>query len=399
MNTSDTDPELIVGGGTINEKKRQFLADADADDSTATKHPNRNKGDSSSSFDPSVHKAHLFHALEGLERYPNYLQRWNEEDLDLLEQALEEKLQQVRQQRKSVVERRSYMSTIVSRLVESDERFQQLANPPTSWDYIRDHVLDERASKAIFRSRMFRRMPASSAPSVQDILSGSVAMELDAEYLEDIMEQEMFDVYSFPLLRKEFCDRIQNYIRAVMDLLEQDKDSGNIYRGSTKDLDRLGLSWINDLLFHLILRPITRHLYQETEAKDELDWRQGYIAAYAAIPSTTRPRERLVPHTDDSEVTLNVNIGDIFEGGDLEMRGLRDAKDAGSLYGVYTPQVGRALIHAGRHLHEVTPITKGERFAYIIWARSWSGCRSITCPCCWLNRRDGKSCSCGARWN
>jgi hypothetical protein len=400
MTGADDDPE--IGGGSINEKKRRFLL-ADNDD-VGPDGPDEESA--SSSFDPSTHKAHLFHALEGLERYPNYLQRWSMDDVDLLELALKEKLQQVRTQKQRVIERREYMATVVSRLLEKDEKFRDLIGVPTSWTYLQEQVLDERAVKAIFRSRTFRKTAKrassseeSSPPSVQDVLSGKVTVELDPEYLEDLMDQEMFDVYSFPLLRKEFCDRIQAFVRAVMDLLEQDNDSGSIYRGTTKDLDQLGLTWINDLLFHLILRPITKHLYYETEAKGDLDWRQGYIAAYSANPSTTRPRERLVPHTDDSEVTLNVNIGDVFEGGKLEMRGLRDARDAGSLYGIYEPQLGRALIHAGRHLHEVTPITKGERFAYIMWARSWSGCRSITCPCCWLNRRDGKSCSCGERWN
>jgi hypothetical protein len=138
--------------------------------------------------------------------------------------------------------------------------------------------------------------------------------------------------------------------------------------GSPKISTSWGLSWwLNDLLFHLVLRPISRQLYQETETLlGDLHWRQGYIAAYSASPSPTEPRRRLVLHTDDSEVTLNTNIDDVFEGGLLERRGLRGMADAGDLYGEYQPQIGRALIHAGRHLHEVSPIGSGDRFAYIM---------------------------------
>uniref|UniRef100_A0A7R9WSI5 Uncharacterized protein n=1 Tax=Craspedostauros australis TaxID=1486917 RepID=A0A7R9WSI5_9STRA len=84
----------------------------------------------------------------------------------------------------------------------------------------------------------------------------------------------------------------------------------------------------------------------------------------------------------------------------------------------YVPRIGRAIVHAGRQLHEVTQITQGDRFAYIMWARSWGdsitvpadqanakgasskvGLRSRVCSCCWLNRRQDNSCICGRRWN
>jgi hypothetical protein len=410
--TYNEDPSLVVGGGAINEKKRQFL---DAQDTltksslTATTTDDHKE----SQFDPLAHKSHLFHALEGLDRYPNYLSRWSLEDTETLEQALQEQLNLVREQKQAMAKRRQGLDRLVAKLVEQDPRWKALLQPPTTWDQVKSTILDPRASKAIFRSQTFRKqkglssMPMSSIsmiPSVQDVTSGKSKVELDTGYLQELMDEEMFDVYSFPLLSCEFCETVQSYVRAAIAVLETDEEyNTNDWRsrgGMTKDLDLLGLSWLNDLLFHLVLRPISRQLFQETETLGDLDWRQGYIAAYSASPSATKPRRRLVPHTDDSEVTLNINIGDgVFQGGLLEMRGLRGMADAGELYGEYQPQVGRALIHAGRHLHEVTPITSGDRFAYIMWARSWGGTRARTCPCCWLNRRTDNSCSCGTRWN
>ena len=395
--TYNEDPSLVVGGGSINEKKRQFL---DAQHDTLAKSClTATDGDpKESQFDPIAHKSHLLHALEGLDRYPNYLSRWSLEDTETLEEALQERLNLVREQKQAIEKRRQGLARLVAKL-EQDPRWKALLQPPTTWDQVKSTILDPRASKAIFRSQTFRKQKGSSSISVQDVLSGKSKVELDAGYLQELMDEEMFDVYSFPLLSSEFCETVQSYVRAAMAVLETDEEFANYSRGITKDLDLLGLSWLNDLLFQLVLRPISRQLYQETETLGDLDWRQGYIAAYSASPSTTKPRRGLVPHTDDSEVTLNINIGDVFEGGLLEMRGLRGMADAGDLYGEYQPVVGRALIHAGRHLHEVTPITSGDRFAYIMWARSWSGTRARTCPCCWLNRNTDNSCICGPRWN
>jgi hypothetical protein len=165
------------------------------------------------------------------------------------------------------------------------------------------------------------------------------------------------------------------------------------------DFDTVGLGWVNDLLFHLIIRPITRHQFQSTESLAELDWRQGYVAGYSASPTEGKPRERLVTHTDDSEVTLNIGLGDEFEGGLLEFRGLRGTAKEGELVGSFQPEEGLALLHSGRQFHDVTQVVAGDRFALIIWARSWKGARSQACPCCWLNRRQDKSCVCGPRWN
>ena len=102
------------------------------------------------------------------------------------------------------------------------------------------------------------------------------------------------------------------------------------------------------------------------------------------------------------KVTLNLCFGDQFDGGDLRLWGVRGDQTAGKFVGEYQPEIGRAVIHCGRHLHEVTEVTSGDRFALIQWARSWGGCRKEICPCCWLNRRtlNGQdSCVCGNRWN
>ena len=146
-------------------------------------------------------------------------------------------------------------------------------------------------------------------------------------------------------------------------------------------------------MFNIIIRPLSKHLFRDIEAKGDLDWRQGYVATYDGSKE-----EHLVSHTDDSEVTLNLCLGEKFSGGELIFNGLRGEEQKHPL-GRFSPRIGRAVLHAGRHLHAVNKVKEGNRFSLIIWSRSWNGIRENTCPCCWLNRRKDNLCICGKRWN
>lgn len=155
-----------------------------------------------------------------------------------------------------------------------------------------------------------------------------------------------------------------------------------------------------------------------------LDWSYGYVASYqadgkahqvpplseraAAAASGTAcsasgspllrysKRKGLVPHTDDSEVTLNICLGRDYTGGELELRGLRETKDEGSQRKTVRLGTGQALVHLGQHLHAVRDVESGERHHLILWCRS-SKYRAAACPCCILHRRS--SCVCDAEWN
>jgi hypothetical protein len=384
------DDDEAVGGGSINERERTGRVDGPSNGSSLT-----------STYSPTTARAHLWHALEGLHRYPNYLSRWSERDMDQLERALLDPVDQVRHQRAAVQQARRQADALVQQLLQDDKesgRWKRLIVPPTSWRQV-ESILDPRASRAIFGATS---STTTSWPTMtlHEVTSGSVPVELPVGPLAALMDEELPDVFSFPLLAPDFCLDLCAYIQALARL------DGRIGR-RTMNLDTIGLSWLNDLLLALVLRPIARHLFTTTEMGDsDLDWRNGYIAGYSAEPlaeAATR-RDRLVTHTDDSEVTLNVCLGEPdFVGGLLEFRGLRGTAEQGHELGTYQPIIGRALIHAGRHFHNVTPVTSGNRFALIVWARSWRGIRSHQCPCCWLNRRQSSlghgPCICGAQWN
>ena len=376
--------------------------------------------------------------------------------MDALEYALESRLSDVRKQKSEIVQRRKGIQQLVERylmninassVLESSEedcstlwRKHPLLSTPKTWiDLHERKILEEQAFKVAHNSisSTYKKQKrnakgnkskkhtintddatdvegSNSLPNIEDIIVGKVKVDLDPALLEDWMDQEMFDVFSFSLLTPEFCSILRTTLRDLSTLAESDEFSHLNFGRRVIDLDSIGLGWVTDLLFHVYIKPISQHLFATTEklvdaddvkndASPILDWRQGYVAGYSADPTGSKgvTRHRLVPHTDDAEVTLNCCLGEeTFEGGSVEFYGLRGTPEEGQLVGrVKRPNIGTALLHSGRHLHAVSQVTSGDRYAFIIWTRSWHHLRSNTCPCCWLNRRQDSTCICDKRWN
>jgi hypothetical protein len=64
-------------------------------------------------------------------------------------------------------------------------------------------------------------------------------------------------------------------------------------------------------------------------------------------------------HKDDSNITLNINLGEEFTGGDFRY-GTHQS-------GFLCQKVGQGLMHCGHLPHSTMPITKGVRYNLIIW--------------------------------
>jgi hypothetical protein len=173
-----------IGGGAVNEKVRT----QGSQDGTKDLLDNPN----SSGFNPSNSRAHLFHALEGLDRYPNYLARWNESDINCLENALEEVLVKVCEQKRSILDQKKGIQALVGELLEADgDRWRNLLRPPTNWSEMQDGVLDSKAYCTIIAPRLFTQ---ETPPTVRQILAAEVEIELDVRQLTCLMNEEMYDV-------------------------------------------------------------------------------------------------------------------------------------------------------------------------------------------------------------
>lgn len=72
-------------------------------------------------------------------------------------------------------------------------------------------------------------------------------------------------------------------------------------------------------------------------------------------------------HHDDSDVTLNVCLGKVFEGATLSFCGGFGQKDHRRHIHTYRHRIGRAIIHLGSHRHGADDIISGERYSLIMW--------------------------------
>ena len=140
-----------VGGGAINEKRRHYESSEPLRNSNPNKYTSRSK----TNFDPQNQPAHLLHAITGLDRYPNYLSRWNHnlQDIDLLESALEEQLDKVRKQKQEIFQRNAIVDAMRQKVISRRRDEQVICDnsivdeydifeAPKSWDEVRKYILD-----------------------------------------------------------------------------------------------------------------------------------------------------------------------------------------------------------------------------------------------------------------
>lgn len=104
----------------------------------------------------------------------------------------------------------------------------------------------------------------------------------------------------------------------------------------------------------------------------DIDHHHSYLVEYGQELD-----EDLGFHVDDSEVTLNLCLGEDFSGAELMLLGARcDVHRQTPVVGSEVIEVehepGQAVLHAGRQRHRVDPIRRGIRRNLIAWLRSAS---------------------------
>lgn len=87
-------------------------------------------------------------------------------------------------------------------------------------------------------------------------------------------------------------------------------------------------------------------------------------------------------HRDISDVTVNLSLGDVFEGGRLLLKGWgprfltgteQQATANRERFFEQHHEPGLALLHMGSHPHKAEPITSGERLNLIFWRNADDG--------------------------
>eukprot|EP00301_Raphidiophrys_heterophryoidea_P007560 c12911_g1_i5.p1 GENE.c12911_g1_i5~~c12911_g1_i5.p1 ORF type:complete len:331 (-),score=68.29 c12911_g1_i5:70-1062(-) len=330
-----------------------------------------------------MHLAKILHAIFGIDHYPRYLLKWRVEDIDQLETQLESVLAKVRQEKNILLATqhkiRQFTPTVPAPLCDSNTALLGAVCDP-----------------------QFTQLMQLVAQQ------NHTSTSLTIDKLIPFLEFEADGVVSLPLLSPSFCQRLVAEGQRFTDFA---KTSSIELPFGVVPLNLMHMEWLTTQLLNHVIGPLSSTLFAEELHDGTLDWAYGYVIGYVGASqqqtqaAQSQLRNRLVVHSDDSEVTLNVCLSDGFEGGELILQGHRGTVDEGAAQATYTPKLGRAVLHSGRYLHEVAPVRCGSRQALIVWARCYTATRAQLCPCCWINRRTpansrpNVNCICGPSWN
>ncbi|KAG2315859.1 hypothetical protein Bca4012_066707 [Brassica carinata] len=196
--------------------------------------------------------------------------------------------------------------------------------------------------------------------------------ESSEKSFRSIISEPSPGVFVFDMLLPSFCEmmlaEVENFEKWV------GETKFRIMRPNTMNkygavLDDFGLDSMLDKLMESFIRPITKVFFSDVGGAT-LDSHHGFVVEYGKDRDLD-----LGFHVDDSEVTLNVCLGNQFVGGELFFRGTRCEKHVNTttkpdeIYD-YSHVPGQAVLHRGRHRHGARATTSGHRVNMLLWCRS-----------------------------
>jgi len=187
------------------------------------------------------------------------------------------------------------------------------------------------------------------------------------------------DVYSIPVFSARFCEMLCEELDHF-DASGLPMGRPNSMNNHGVLLDELGMTEGLILpLMHEWIKPLCARFNLFVTESEGLDHVKAFVVRYKIGED-----EQLASHFDNAEVTLNINIGRRFEGGELAFFGLRsEPRPPPPFYHDWEDEgVGYAVLHRGQELHCALPISDGERLNLVIWMRSAAWRQSCGCPMC-----------------
>lgn len=187
-----------------------------------------------------------------------------------------------------------------------------------------------------------------------------------------IMTEPVPGVFTFEIFKPEFC----NLMLSEVDNFEKwvHVNDYKIMRPNTMNkfgavLADFGLEAMLDSLMEDYVRPISKVFFHDVGGAT-LDSHHGFVVEYGIDRDV-----ELAFHVDDSEVTLNVCLGNQFSGGELFLRGVRcdrhvNTETLPEEILDYSHVPGRAILHRGRHRHGARATVSGRRANLLLWCRS-----------------------------
>jgi len=205
----------------------------------------------------------------------------------------------------------------------------------------------------------------------------------DLAVLRSLARHEFEDVYSVPLLRPRACERLRDEAEARRAWCRaRGLQSPGLLLGARwypRSMDRRYDAFFERLL-RGALRPLDAALYGEAAP---LAHHHDYCICYEEGADRA-----LKPHTDDSDLTVNVFLGSSgapHEGAELLLLAPTEEdtrcgtprldRFAGASRRYRHEEVGRAVLHPGDRWHAVQPLQSGCRWNFLMWAlrddRDW----------------------------
>jgi len=171
-------------------------------------------------------------------------------------------------------------------------------------------------------------------------------------------------VYSFEVFTVRFCERLVEEIHNFYStgLPARRPNSMNNY-GII--LNEIGLEPLMFAIQDAVIQPLAAVLFPKEGS--ELESHHAFTIRYRGGEDT-----HLDVHTDDSDVTFNVNIFGDYEGCPLVFCGIVGAPDHRKFRTAYQHRLGYAVMHSGRHRHGAEDISSGERMNLVVWSYSYN---------------------------
>ena len=235
-------------------------------------------------------------------------------------------------------------------------------------------LLPQAAGALASQARSYAHVAAQYAPLRKDAAlfdPATVSTWLDVRFLDlvecivrgdeapFVVTEVAPEVYSFPLLTEAAC-------RALADEVAQFGASGLEAR-RPNSMNNYGVV-LNDIglrpslnALQTLVQPVAQALFPVEGAT--LDDHHTFVVSY-------RPEQDkgLDMHIDNSDVTLNVCLGEEFTASGLTFCGTMGAPDHRQVSTCYQHLRGQAVMHLGRRRHGADDITEGHRINLIMCA-------------------------------
>jgi hypothetical protein len=190
--------------------------------------------------------------------------------------------------------------------------------------------------------------------------------------LQRLVREVHPQVYVFDMLAPEFCTGLLEesaHFSQWCDRVNLPTIRPNTMNNYGIVLDSIGFAPMLQELMIGFVKPLSSWMYPEVGG-DSLDSHHGFTVEYEAGKDVS-----LDFHVDASDVTLNVCLGEVFQGGELFFRGVRCARCQETEWRdeeVFDIEhvLGRAILHRGKHRHGANPIRAGRRCNLILWCNS-----------------------------